>query len=263
MREECVAQALVAAALEGGEIVRESFQSGSVRVEGEKSRGNFVTNIDLRVQERVFRSLHATLPGVPVVGEESECVAIPEEAVIVDPLDGTLNFMHGYHEVAVSLGYWKRGKPVAGAVYNPITDDLFQGAFGYGALRNGSPVTPTTHTELYDCLLATGWPYERREHPLALSVLGRFASECQEVRISGSAALNICYVAAGALDGYWEWGLFPWDLAGGAAVALAAGCRLSTRTGEEFDVAGNEILVSNGAVHAEMLGVFAAGEAAL
>ncbi len=255
MAEDRIAQALVAAALEGGEIVRESFQTEAVRVAAEKSWGNFVTNIDLLVQERVFRSLRTTLPGVEVVGEESETHAIPEEAVIVDPLDGTLNFMHGYHEVAVSLGYWRCGRPVAGAVYNPIADDLFQAAGGHGALRNGTPIGPTQRSELRDCLFATGWPYDRREYPRVFRVLKRFADACREIRISGSAALNICYVAAGALDGYWEWGLFPWDLAGGAAVAFAAGCRLSTRSGADFDVAGHEIVVSNGPVHSEILRV--------
>jgi len=244
---------LVNAALEAGKIIRERFRTEGVEIRDRRAAADFVTNVDLMVQEKLCEMIAPAFPRAAVIAEEGGEIESAPQMIILDPLDGTLNYIHGYERVAVSVGYWKDGKPAAGVVYDPLAEDLFQAACGRGAFRNGRPIRASGYQTLGDCVLATGWPYDRGEYDRVFRILDGVARTCQEVRISGSAALNICYVACGSLDGYWEWDLNPWDMAGGAVIALEAGCAVTSLAGGPFQALGGEILVSNGHVHEEML----------
>ncbi len=212
-----------------------------------------MTNIDLKVQEAIIAILSRELPGAQIISEEKENEAVSEEVIYLDPLDGTLNYFHGLGLFAVSIGYWAGKKPVAGVVYNPVEEELYWGLSGKGAFRNGEPIRVSPNRSLTQSFLATGWPYDKGQISKALRSLERVLPPVQEVRVLGSSALAMCYVAAGILEAYWEWGLYPWDVAAGVVVAQEAGARITSPEGEPFNLESGAVLASNGYVHEEVL----------
>ncbi len=249
-----VKDVLLAAALEGGKILKEHFRSEKVEAKTKSSHADLVTDADFKTQEAVIQILSRGLPGVQIIGEEKENEEASGEVIYVDPLDGTLNFFHGQRQFAVSIGYWVDRMPAAGVVFNPVDDDLFTAALGQGAFRNGGPIRVSSYRRLSESVLATGWPYEKNDLPQVLKSLERLLPVSQEVRVWGTAALAMCYLAAGALEGYWEWGLYPWDIAAGVVIAREAGCRITSIDGGPFELDRGAILATNGHVHEEMLG---------
>ena len=215
--------------------------------------GDLVTNIDLEAQESIIRILSKELPWVQIIAEEKKNEAVSEEAIYIDPLDGTLNYFHGLNQFAVSIGYWAGKIPVAGVVYNPIDDEVFFAISGKGAFRNEKAIGVSQSRSLSQSFLATGWPYDKGQIAKVLKSLERVLPPVQEVRILGSSALAMCYVAAGILEGYWEWGLFPWDIAAGVVIAQEAGARITSPEGEPFNLESGSILASNRYVHDDIL----------
>jgi len=248
-----VKDVLLAAALEGGKVLKEHFQTDKVEAKTKTSHADLVTNVDLKTQEAIIQILSRDLSGIQIIGEEKENEEASGEVIYVDPLDGTLNFFHGQRQFAVSIGYWIDRNPVAGVVFNPVDDDLFIAALGQGASRNGRPIRVSPYRHLSESVLATGWPYDKKELPRVLKSLERLLPVTQEVRVWGTAALAMCYLAAGALEGYWEWGLYPWDIAAGVVIAREAGCRISSIDGGPFELSSGAILATNGLVHEEIL----------
>ena len=248
-----VKDVLRAAALEGGRVLKEHFQSEKVEAKTKSGHSDLVTNADLKTQETVIQILSRGLPGVQIIGEEKENEEASGEVIYVDPLDGTLNFFHGQRQFAVSLGYWVDRTPAAGVVFNPVDEDLFVAASGQGAFRNGRPIRGSPYRLLSQSVLATGWPYDKKELPRVLKSLERLLPVSQEVRVWGTAALAMCYLAAGNLEGYWEWGLYPWDIAAGVVIAREAGCRITSIDGGPFQLKEGAILATNGHVHEEMI----------
>ena len=253
MSIEKIRDALISAALEGGKVLKEFFRSERVQAKTKSTWADLVTNADLKAQESIIRILSGELPGVQIIGEEKENEAASEEVIYLDPLDGTLNYFHGLNQFAVSIGYWVEKKPVAGVVYNPMEDEIFLAISGKGAFRNGKTIRVSQSRSLSQSFFATGWPYDKGQIAKVLKSLERVLPPVQEVRILGSSALAMCYVAAGILEGYWEWGLFPWDIAGGVVIAQEAGARITSPEGEPFKLEGGSILASNGYVHDEIL----------
>jgi len=248
-----VKDALIAAALEGGKILKDYFGAEKVEAKTKSSCADLVTVADLKAQQVIMEMLSCELPGIQVVGEEKENEEASEEVIYLDPLDGTLNFFHGQKQFAVSIGYWVKGKPAVGVVFNPVEDDLFFAFSGQGAFRNGQPIRVSPHRSLSQSILATGWPYDKKEIPRVLSSLERLLPLVQEARVWGTSALALCYLAAGALEGYWEWGLYPWDIAAGVVIAQEAGCRITSPDGGPFELDSGAILATNGFVHEEIL----------
>ncbi len=248
-----VKDVLLTAALEGGKVLKEHFRSEKVEAKIKSSSADLVTNVDLKAQEAVIRILSRDLPGVQIIGEEKENEEVSDEVIYLDPLDGTLNFYHGQRQFAVSIGYWVNRSPVAGVVFNPVDDDLFFAASGQGAFQNGRPIRVSPYRRLSQSVLATGWPYDKRELPRVLRSLERLLPVTQEVRVWGTAALAMSYLAAGTLEGYWEWGLYPWDIAAGVVIAREAGCRITSIDGGPFELSSGAVLATNGHVHEEML----------
>jgi len=241
-----IKESLIAAAVEGGRILKESFRSENVQAKTKSSWSDLVTNVDLKAQEAVIAVLSRDLPGVQIIGEEKENEAVSEEAIYLDPLDGTLNYFHGLDLFAVSIGYWAEKKPLAGVVYNPVGEELYWALSGHGAFRNGEPIRVSRNRSLTQSFVATGWPYDKGETSRALRSLERVLPPVQEVRVLGSSALAMCYLAAGVLEAYWEWGLSPWDVAAGVVIAQEAGGRISSPEGEPFKVESGAVLASNG-----------------
>jgi myo-inositol-1(or 4)-monophosphatase len=244
---------ILRAAGEGARIVRRHFSSGRIRVSQKSRPGDVVSNVDLAVEETVMAMLSRQYPGIPVVSEERGDAGLRPEAFYLDPVDGTLNFVHGLLPFAVSLAYWRDGAPLAAAVVNPISGDVFSAFAGRGARRNGKPIVPSRARRLRDGLVATGWPYERSGRALLLEQMDRVYMESQELRTIGCASLGLCYVACGIFDGYWEWGLKPWDMAAGVLVVTEAGGRVSSPSGGEYRLDEGGAAASNGLIHEELM----------
>ena len=221
---------------------------------------DLVTEIDIRI-EREFRDMIAErFPDHVVLGEEfastSDREAAPRFCWVFDPVDGTTNYAHGLPIFCSSLALEIDGEIVVGAVYDPNRQELFTAERGQGAWLNGRPLRVSTEDTLLDSLLVTGFHYGIQRDPEELVGLFReFLTRARAVRRLGSAALDLCYVAAGRFDGYWESKIQPWDVAAGGLIVEEAGGRVTTITGERFRSRGGSVIATNGRIHDLMLEV--------
>ncbi len=252
--------AAAAFAREAGAIVRQGY--GTVHAPERKGRIDLVTEFDRRSEALLLERIAARFPGHAVLAEESgaRAGASTRGGVrwLVDPLDGTTNFAHNYPFFAVSIGVEADGELVAGAVFDPVRDELFAAAAGHGATLNGAPIHVSPIDRIEDALLVTGFPYDVREHPERhLPAFQAFLIRAQGIRRDGSAALNLCYLAMGRFDGFWEGHLAPWDVAAGTLIVREAGGRVTAFDGGPFHVDGRRILATNGRLHGAMMEVLA------
>jgi myo-inositol-1(or 4)-monophosphatase len=247
-------------AMESGRIQRQYYRKKfEVRYKGEI---NLVTEVDLACQARIIELISQNYPGHAIISEEKENVLTEQGPCwIIDPLDGTTNYAHGYPFFGTSIAYEEGGQVLIGAVYNPIFEELFYAKRGEGAYFNGEQVHVSSVGSLKGALLSTGFPYDlptaKRNN---VNHFLHFIYRAQAVRRDGSAALNLCYVACGRFDGHWEMRLNPWDLAAGALIVEEAEGRLSDLSGRPLNIFRGDILASNGAIHEEMLQVLSEGE---
>jgi myo-inositol-1(or 4)-monophosphatase len=253
----------VEAGREAGAYLRERFgQPHDVRFKGTV---DLVTEADKGAETLIAARLRAAFPDHRLLGEEGARGAdagrgggeASPYGWLVDPLDGTTNYAHGLPHFAVSIALEHAGSPLVGVVYDPIRDELFAAARGKGATRNGDPIRVSTTDGLVRALLATGFSYDLAERDLQAAAWRLFLPRVQAIRQTGSAALNLCYVAAGRLDGYWERPLSPWDMAAGALIVAEAGGRVSDFADGPFRPYGAEVVASNGPLHPELLAVLA------
>jgi myo-inositol-1(or 4)-monophosphatase len=234
-----------------------------------KGRANLVTVADKESEQDIIRGIRERYPGHAILAEESGALLAAEPASaavrwIIDPLDGTTNFAHGYPFYCVSIGVEENGAMVCGAVYDPVRDEMYGAARGRGAFCNGVRLEVSATTRLPDALLITGFPYNFRDRlETVMQQFRAFLVESRAVRRGGSAALDLCYLAAGRLDGFWELDLQPWDTAAGQVIAEEAGARITDFGGAPFSPFKKEILASNGRLHEEMLKIVGAHRAPL
>jgi len=224
-----------------------------------KGQANLVTVADKKSEELIIGGILARYPQHSILAEESGSTQ-PGARVqwIIDPLDGTTNFAHGYPFYCVSIAVEENGEVVCGAVYDPVRDEMYSAARGSGAYCNGERLRVSDVGRLSEALLITGFPYNFRERlETVISQFRRFLVASQAVRRGGAAALDLCYVAAGRLDGFWELYLQPWDTAAGRVILEEAGGRLSDFKGSPFSIYMKEIVASNNLLHQEMLDVLA------
>jgi myo-inositol-1(or 4)-monophosphatase len=213
---------------------------------------------DRESEEMIVREIRARYPDHGILAEESGLVAASAATAldrwIIDPLDGTTNYAHQFPMYSVSIGFERAGELLCGAVYDPVRDEMFTGSRGGGAFLNGEPISVSHVSSLSDGLLLTGFPYEFREKVgRALDLFRSFLIGSQAVRRAGSAALDLCYIASGRCDGFWELDLQPWDTAAGTVIVEEAGGRVTDFSGNPFRVESKEILASNGQIHNEMV----------
>jgi len=243
--------ALEAARAAGGVLLAGFGRRGEVRYKGEV---DLVTETDVRAERLLKERLLGAFPGYGVLAEESgQTAGEGDVRWVVDPLDGTVNFAHGLPIFAVSVALQRGREVVLGAVYDPVRDEMFAARRGGGATLNGEPISTSDNGELIRALVATGFPYDRAKMPEALELFGRFATRTRGMRRLGSSALDLCYVACGRLDGYYERGVWAWDVAAAALILEEAGGRVSDYRGGPLNVEGREIVASNGPLHAAML----------
>jgi len=213
--------------------------------------------MDQRSEALIIDILSREFPDYGILAEESaEQKGSASGRWIIDPLDGTTNYAHGYPFFCISLALEDKGKIVWGVVYDPLRDELFAGESGNGAFLNGTPLTVSATDNLGSGFLSTGFPYDVREsaddNVLHFS---RFAKRARAIRRDGSAALDLCYVALGRFDGFWEPKLHPWDTAAGSLIVIEAGGRVTDYSGNPFFLDSREILATNGLIHQEMIDV--------
>lgn len=220
-----------------------------------------VTETDLQSQEMITALIRQTFPDHGLLAEEKMAGAEGKKSEastpyrwIIDPLDGTVNFAHGFPAFCVSIALEMEGTLHCGVIYDPLRDELFEARKGGGAFLNGRPISVSKTDRLDRALLTTGFPYDIRERlPETLARLGRLLGVAQGVRRAGSAALDMCYVACGRFDGFWEENLKPWDTAAGFLIIEEAGGKITTFAGTPYDIYAPNILCSNGKLHGSML----------
>jgi myo-inositol-1(or 4)-monophosphatase len=244
-------EAALSAAKEAGEVLRKGFGwQHSVRYKGEV---DLVTEVDEQAEQVIREILLGAFPTYGMLAEEGGTLVGEEDARwIVDPLDGTTNYAHGLPFFCVSVALERCGRVVLGVVHDPMHEETFVAERGGGATLNGEPIKVSDTEELIRALIATGFPYDRAEMPEALELFGRFAATTQGMRRLGSAALDLCYVASGRLDGYYERGIWAWDIAAGNLILEEAGGKVTNYRGGILDLEGREIVASNGALHPAM-----------
>ncbi len=223
-----------------------------------KGRINLVTEADLASEKHIKELITAHHPTHQILAEESG-ISHHKDAHycwIIDPLDGTTNFAHGFPCYSVSIGIEHQGAMIAGVIYDPSRDELFVAERGAGATLNGNPIRVSAIADLEKALLVTGFPYDVRERMNYYSPAWEaFLAKSQGVRRLGSAAIDLAYVACGRLDGFWEWGLNPWDCAAGWLLIAEAGGKLTKTDGSPFDITKPDLLGSNSLLHEQMVAV--------
>ncbi len=237
---------------EAGAVLRERF--GTPLDVRHKGRIDLVTEVDLLVENLIRDRLRHRFPDHGILAEESG-LAERTSAFrwIVDPLDGTTNYSHGYPFFSVAVALEHEGETLVGVVYDPLRDELFSAARGQGATCNGRPVRVSTVPTLEQALLVTGFPYNVTSSPQNnLNHFGAFLGVAQAIRRDGSAALDLAYVAMGRFDGFWELNLAPWDMAAGSLLVTEAGGRVTAFNGQPFSPYVAEIVASNGLLHDAM-----------
>jgi myo-inositol-1(or 4)-monophosphatase len=252
--------AAIDAARRGAEELERWRAKFSVR---EKSRADLVTDADHASQMVVKEALLAAFPHHHFLGEEDAAGKHIEETRpsgdapvwVVDPLDGTSNYVHDVPAYCVSIGLWADGQPMVGVIHDPRMNEVFSAARGLGAFLNGKPIRVSSVHTLYEGLVSTGFPADYQKQLRNYAAWGKVMVHAQSLRRTGSTALNLAYVAAGRFDGYWAYDNYAWDVMAGAVIVSEAGGRLTTADGKPFDPFRPDLIATNGRFHDELLRV--------
>jgi myo-inositol-1(or 4)-monophosphatase len=239
----------------GGSLLRKHF--GKVHSISHKGEINLVTEADRQSEEMIVGIIQEHYPDHSILAEETgDTRKSSPFKWIIDPLDGTTNYAHGYPFFCVSLAIEYHGEIWYGAVYDPLKEELFTAEKGKGTYLNGKQIKVSSTPHLNESLLCTGFPYDvRNDIESTILPFRNFLMKAQAVRRDGSAALDLCYIAAGRFDGFWEQRLSPWDVAAGGLLITEAGGTLSNFKGEPFCIYDKEIVASNGKIHSQMIEV--------
>jgi len=250
-------QTAIEAARLGGAILQDYAQKGfTIHSKGQAI--NLVTEADLHSEKTIIQSIQKTFPNHQILSEEQGLQDIPQHSIkwIIDPLDGTVNFAHGFPMYNVSIGIEYQGTCVIGVIFDPTRDELFLAQQGRGATLNGTPIQVSSTRTISEALLVTGFAYDiHTAKDNNLKEFCAFTVRAGGMRRTGTAAIDLCYIACGRLDGFWELQLNPWDTAAGKVIVEEAGGKITNYAGEPYSIYGQTILATNGLIHQEMLEV--------
>lgn len=242
-------------AVEAGAAQLQHFFNGEFKISNKEGINNLVTEADHAAEKAIIDVIKADFPGHFILSEEAgEIVMDSEYKWIIDPIDGTVNFANGIPICCVSIGLEKAGEMILGAVYNPLMNEMFFAQKGFGASLNNNKIRVSDKTEVIKSCLVTGFPYKYLDEPNGpLQVFERFIRKGVPVRRLGSAAIDLCWVAAGRFDGFYEHDLKAWDSAAGYIIVEEAGGRVTDFNGNLFSPHQPRVLATNGKIHEEML----------
>ena len=245
--------AVKAARRAGSVIGRASLDLGQIKV-GVKQQNDFVTEVDRAAEATIIETLREVYPTHAILAEESGPSGDSEYLWIIDPLDGTTNFIHGFPQYAVSIALAHKGVLQHAVVFDPNRNELFTASKGAGAFLNDKRIRVSKRAKLDEALLGTGFPYKMFDHADAyLAIFKEMTRRCAGVRRPGSASLDLAWLAAGRIDGFWEFGLAPWDMAAGALLILEAGGLVSDLSGEANYLATGNIVGGTPKVFGQLL----------
>lgn len=242
-------------AFQAGALQRDRYEK-QLEIDTKSAAIDLVTEVDRACEQLIVAGIEAARPQDAILAEEGHGDDATEAATrwIIDPLDGTTNFAHGFPRFCVSIGVERRGERAVGVVYDPLLDECFEAVRGSGAWLGERRLQVTRESELERALVATGFAYDvHRSDDDNLASFRNVVKSARGIRRDGSAALDLCYVAAGRLDAYWEFKLHAWDVAAGFLILEEAGGRLTNARGGPADRSGREVVASNGNVHAALL----------
>jgi len=249
-------EVLLEATKEAGKIILQYFD-GSFKIDHKDGVNNLVTEVDKLSEDKIIQIIRATFPTHTIISEEvGEMIKPSDYQWIIDPIDGTVNFAHGIPICCVSIGILYNDELVMGAVFNPMMNELFFAEKGKGATLNGQPINVSKKSNFKTAFLVTGFPYawpDSEQHPI--KVFEKLVLEGLPVRRLGSAAIDLCWVACGRFDGFWEYNLQAWDVAAGYLIVQEAGGIVTDFEGGDANVFTRQTLASNGLIHDAMLGV--------
>lgn len=245
----------------GGAVLMKYFRT-DMQIE-EKGAGNLVSEADFAAEKQILTQIKAEFPQDDILSEEDEQHDYSSNSLwIIDPLDGTNNFANGMAHFATSVAYYRDGLAQCGAIYDPIRDDLYVAIRGGGATRNGQPIHVSKADALNQCLVGTGFYYDRGEimRRTLRSIEACFAENIHGIRRCGAATLDLCLVASGAFGAFFEYHLSPWDFAAGRLIVEEAGGKVTDCFGADVGLAVSSMLASNGKLHDVMLKIMQASE---
>lgn len=239
---------------DAGQIIADRIHTKKV-IDSKSTDIDLVTEVDRQVELFLMEKLSTLLPGSEFLSEETESeLKEADKLWVMDPIDGTLNFVHGFPMVCISLALHIDGVPTHAYVYNPMIHYLFEAQQRQGTKLNGRHVSVSQHTKFKECLFSTGFPYDYPTNPENnLRYFDHFNQRIQGVRRPGSAALDMAFTASGTFDGFWEWHLKPWDVAAGILLIQEAGGVVTAFDGTPYTFSHNNIVAGNPAIHALML----------
>lgn len=223
-----------------------------------KGTVDLVTEYDVAIEKRLTKSLQEAFPDFTIVGEEStKEITHPQKAIYIDPIDGTTNFVHSLPFCAISVGIWEDGKPLAGVVYNPVLDECFSAERGKGAFLNSKQIHVSTQKDFQQSLISTGFPYTKvqkgKDYEWILKTMATLLPITRDIRRTGSASIDLCYVACGKFEAYYECNLKPWDVAAGLLIVQEAGGKISNDKGDIYSLDDHIIASSNSFVHSALI----------
>ncbi len=244
------------AILSAGSLVKASFGRERSREVEEKDRNDFVTGTDRASEKMITGTLESAFPHIGILAEEGTGQRGEDEFWVIDPLDGTTNFIHGYPSIGISIALVSCGEVSLGLCYDPLREELFEAVRGGGAFCNGEAIHVSGAARIEDALLGTGFPFKAYDHlERYLEVFGDLFRRCQGIRRAGAAVLDLSHVAAGRLDGFWELHLKPWDMAAGSLIIREAGGLVSDFFGGESFLSSGNIVAGSPAVYRAVLEV--------
>ncbi|MBX2907351.1 MAG: inositol monophosphatase [Taibaiella sp.] len=248
---------LLEATHEAGGIIL-SYFGGTFDIDHKEGINNLVTEVDKLAEAKIIEIITKAFPDHSIIGEETGMnVQVSDYQWIIDPIDGTVNFAHGIPLCCVSIGLTYKGSVLMGAVYNPMMNEFFYAEKGKGATLNGQPIHVSKKSDFKTAFLVTGFPYKwpetSLEHPVM--VFERMVLQGLPIRRLGSAAIDLCWVACGRFDGFWEYNLSAWDVAAGYLMVLEAGGTITDFEGKIGNVFDKQTLATNGLIHKDILRV--------
>ena len=243
------------AAMKSGRILKDLF--GNITNIEKKGEIDLVTEADILSENAIIETINENFPMDDILAEESgECSKKPDRLWIIDPLDGTTNFAHSFPFFAISIGLMVGAEVVLGLVYNPCMDEYFEARKGEGSFLNKKAIRVSQTKKLRESLLATGFPYSvYRDPDGVMDLLKKMVVHAQGIRRPGAAAIDLCYVASGRLEGFWEEDLKPWDTAAGSLIVREAGGMVSDYAGESYTPFQDSIVAANPFIYKEMLDI--------